>query len=187
MGRLLFACFALTAQAASIREINFENFSYPFVSHKYFSVPSRLRWMPLNTSGRAALRDGSYTFPCGDPPCYLLTFEQVAFGKITDMGEVAMVTVVFHTGGTANWEYMYVLAMRAGKPQVVAWMEAGSRAYMGLRRVSTDRGDLVLEVNDPDKRVGDCCSTGSITFHYRWQQGVFRQIGKPVRADDPQQ
>jgi len=187
MGRLLLALLVLAfcAPAASIREVDFNNFSYPFVSHKYFSVPSRLRWMPMAAGGRVALHDGRYTLPCDDPSCYLLTFEQVTFGKITGVGEVAIATVVFHTGGTANWEYMYVVAIRAGKPQVAAWAEAGSRADMGLRRVSTDHGDLLLEVNDPGKREGDCCSTGSITFRYRWQQGAFRQIDKPVRADDP--
>jgi hypothetical protein len=58
---------------------------------------------------------------------------------------------------------------------------------MGLRRAEVDHGDLVLIVNDPDKREADCCSTGSITYRYRWHDGAFYQIGAPVRADDPQQ
>jgi hypothetical protein len=57
---------------------------------------------------------------------------------------------------------------------------------MGLRRASVDLGDLVLLVNDPERRQGDCCSTGTITYRYRWHDGSFHQVGSPVRADDPQ-
>ncbi len=56
---------------------------------------------------------------------------------------------------------------------------------MGLRQFAIDSGDLVLIVEDPDKRMGDCCSTGTITYRYRWGAGSFHQIGKPVLADDP--
>ncbi len=79
-----------------------------------------------------------------------------------------------------------MLTIRSGKPQVVAWLEAGSRADMGLRHASVDSGNLVLELNDPNKRMGDCCSSGTLTYRYRWTNGAFRQIGRPVAADDPQ-
>lgn len=187
--KLFLSLFTLAnlAAGASIRDVDFKNFAYPFIQHKYVSVPDHLRWMSIAVTGRVPLREGSYTFPCDDPPCYLLTFDQVVFGEIAGMGEVAMVTTVFHTGGTANWEYLYLVATRNGKPQVLAWLEAGSRADMGLRRASADRGDLVLVVNDPHKRQGDCCSSGTLTYRYRWANGAFHQLGKPVSADDPPQ
>jgi hypothetical protein len=188
--KILVAVFVLAgvARAASIRDTDFKNFTYPFSKSEFVSVPSRPRWMSIAETGRVSLHEGRYAFPCDDPPCYLITFNRAEFGEIAGMdGEVAIVTVVFHTGGTANWEYLYVVGIRSGKPQVLAWMEAGSRADMGLRRAFADRGDLVLEVNDPDKRLGDCCSTGTVTYHYRWANGSFHEIGKPVRADDPTQ
>ncbi len=70
---------------------------------------------------------------------------------------------------------------------LVAWLEAGSRADMGLRSFKIAQGDLTLILNDPDKRVGDCCSTGTITYRYRWINGSFHQIGRPVLAADPRQ
>ncbi len=187
MGRLLLAVLALifSARGASIRNVDFKNFSYAFLHTKFVSVPSRPRWMPLVGTTRVPLHDGRYTFACDDPPCYLITFGQVVFGKLDDLGEVAIPTTVFHTGGTANWEYLYVVAMRSGRPKAIAWLKAGSRADMGLRRAAIDRGDLVLVFNDPDKREGDCCSNGSITLRYRWINGSFHQIGRPIRANDP--
>ncbi len=87
-------------------------------------MPSRPRWMSIAETGRVSLHEGRYAFPCDDPPCYLITFNRAEFGEIAGMdGEVAIVTVVFHTGGTANWEYLYVVGIRSGKPQVLAWME----------------------------------------------------------------
>jgi len=187
MGPWLLALLALTpvARGASIRDVDFKYFSFPFAKSRFDSVPGRPRWMPIAAPDRVPLHDGHYSFACADPPCDLITFDQATFGEITGLvGEVALVTTVFHTGGTANWKYLYVVTLRAGKPKVLAWMEAGSRADMGLRSAATDHGDLVLVFNDPDKREGDCCSTGSLTYRYRWVQGAFRQIRKPVTADN---
>jgi hypothetical protein len=189
MTRLLFTTLALAfiATGASIRDVDFKNFVYPFTTIDLPSVPSQLRWMPLSASSRVALRGGRYKARCDEPPCFLLSLDRVEFGDIDGLaGTTALVMVTFHTGGTATWQYLYVIALRAGKPQVIAWLETGSRADMGVRRASVDHGDLVLVVNDPAKREGDCCSTGSITLRYRWQDGSFRQIGAPVRKDDSQ-
>jgi hypothetical protein len=190
MKHLLLAIVALAniAPGASIRDVDFKNFAYPFLQRKYVSVPSRLRWMPLLGANRIAMHDGQHRFPCVEPPCELLTLDRVDFGNISGVsGTTAIVTAVYHTGGTANWQYLYVIRLRAGKPQAMAWLEAESRSSNGLRSLMIDRGDLVLVVNDPDKRQGDCCSTGSITYRYRWSNDSFHQVGKPIRADDPQQ
>lgn len=184
---LLFV-FGYLVHAASVRDIDFKNFSYPFVEHRFVSVPSRLQWLPVAQSGRVELVDGRRDIPCDDDPkCRLLTFDDVVFGDIHGLGHVALATTIFHTGGTANWEYLYVVGIRAGQPKVLAWLEAGSRADMGLRSASATGGDLVLVVNDPNKRIGDCCSTGTITLRYRWQNGAFRQVGQPVKTGDPPQ
>jgi hypothetical protein len=188
MKRLSLVVFALTGlvRGASIRDVDFKNFSYPFIQRKFVSVPNELRWLPLAKATYVTLHDGRYSFPCDDPTCELITFDSAIFGELEGLGEAAIATVVFHTGGTANWEYLYVVAVRSGRPRVLAWLEAGSRADLGLRSASVNQGDLVLVVNDPDKREGDCCSTGSITHRYRWQHGFFVQTTEPVRKDDAQ-
>jgi hypothetical protein len=188
MNRLLLGLLVLTnITGASIRDFDFRNFAYPFVESEFVSVPDHLRWMALTGTSVISLRDGRYTFPCEDSPCPLLTLDKPAFGNINGLPDTsALVSVTYHTGGTATWRYLYVFALRSGKPHAIAWLEAGSRARMGLRSAAVDGGALVLIVEDPDKRMGDCCSTGTITYRYRWLNGSFQRIGTPLRADDPQ-
>lgn len=176
-------------RGASIRDVDFKNFAYPFPHRNFIPVPDKLLWMTLAGAKVVLLRDGRYTFACDADPsgCPTLTWDQVDFVHINRLPETsAIVTIGYHTGGTAQWQYLYVVGLRSGKPTVIAWLQTGSRAYKGLRKVSINRGDLVLIVNDPEKRVGDCCSTGSITYRYRWTKGSFYQIGAPIFADDPQ-
>jgi hypothetical protein len=189
--KILLAVFVLVniARGASIGDVDFKNFAYPFFHRKYVSVPSRLRWMPHTGAILIAPQSGKYTFPCDIDlsGCPWLSVDQIDFGNIGGIpGTSAVVRTEYFTGGTAHWEYLYVIALRSGRPKVMAWLETGSRAYMGLRSFTIDHGDLVLIVNDPDKRMGDCCSTGTITHRYRWRDGSFHQIGEPILADDPQ-
>ncbi len=128
MKRLSLAVFALTSlvRGASIRDVDFKNLSYSFIQREFVSVPNKLRWLPLAKAGHVTLNDGRYSFPCDDPTCELITFDSAIFGKLGGLGEAAIATIVFHTGGTANWEYLYVVAIRSGRPRVIAWLEAGS-------------------------------------------------------------
>jgi hypothetical protein len=186
--RVVVALFmlAVASRAGSIRDVDFKNFVYPFTKNKFLSVPSRLRWLPLHRADFITTQNGQHTFPCDEPPCRMLTVDDVNFGEIRGIPQTSgIVTTTFHTGGTATWQYLYVITLSSEKPKVVTWLETGSRGYMGLRRLAFDRGDLVLIVNDPDKRQGDCCSTGTITYRYRWAGGSFHNIGPPTRKDDP--
>ena len=182
----LFAFRIIALGAPSIRDVDFKNFGYPFIRDELDSVPVKLRWMAGAGAKVVSLSDGRYRFPCDDSPCPLLTMDQIDFVKINGLPETsALVVATYHTGGTATWQYIYVITLRSGKPVVTSWLETGSRAYMGLRHAKADRGDLVLTVNDPEKRMGDCCSSGAITYRYRWDGDSFRQIGAPVLEDDP--
>jgi hypothetical protein len=182
----LFALQSIVLGASSIRDVDFKNFAYPFIREELASVPVKLRWMPPAGGKLISLRDGRYSFPCDDAPCPLLTLAQTDFVNINGLPETsALVVITYHTGGTATWQYLYVMSVRARKPVVVAWLETGSRAYMGLRHATIDRGDLLLTVDDPEKRTADCCSSGTITYRYRWDVGAFQQIGAPVLEDDP--
>ncbi len=184
---LAILALASVGRGASIHNVDFRNFAYPFIQSQFVSVPDHLRWMPHTRSSVIATHNGQHTFRCNEPACQLLTVDHVVFGTLSGLPlTTAIVTTTFHTGGTANWQYVYIVGLRAGMPYVAAWLEAGSRADMGLRSASVRRGDLVLTVNDPNKREGDCCSTRSITYRYRWFHGAFHQIGSPVLADDSQ-
>jgi hypothetical protein len=176
---LAFAGLVLSAPR-SVREADFNNFDYIFVRDELAAVPTKLTW--LRPEGNVIpIRDGRYRFSCEDSPCPLLTVDHTVFGDIAGLSQTAaLVVMTYHTSGTATWQYVYVVSMLSGAPRVIAWLETGSRAYMGLSQVSTSQGDLVLTVYDPEKRVGDCCSSGTITYRYRWNGSSFEQAGQAV-------
>jgi hypothetical protein len=138
--------------------------------------------------GLAQLHDGRYTVPCEyEGSCPLLTLDSVAFGSIDGLPKTtALVVLTYHSGGTATWQYIYVISLKDGKPEVVTWIETRSRADAGLRSVQADHGNLLLVVNDPEKRFGDCCSTGSIAHRYKWNRDSFVEAVVPIKTDDPQ-
>jgi hypothetical protein len=106
------------------------------------------------------------------------------FGDIAGLsGTAALVVMTYHSGGTATWQYVYVVSTLLETPRVVAWLETGSRAYMGLSQVSTNQGNLVVTVYDPDKAVAACCSSGTITYRYRWNGSSFAPVGQPVFSE----
>jgi uncharacterized protein YecT (DUF1311 family) len=187
---LIFICFAVVSGAApqSIRDVDWKNFSYPLI--EYDGVPGEVRWLALTTKEPASLVNGRYVVPhnCGGDIsfCPLVTFDFVNYGAVKGIqSTVAAVVLTYHTGGTANWQYVYVFALESGKPRLLAWLRTGSRAAQGLRDVSFTGGDLVLVVNDPDKQQGACCSAGSITTRHRWVAGSFSVIVQPVYKTDP--
>jgi len=187
---LILICCAVVSRAAplSIRDVDWKNFSYPLLETD--AVPGEVRWMATGTRETASLIDGRYVVPgcsSGDIRfCPLVTFDSVSYGALTGIrSTVAAVVLAYHSGGTAHWQYVYVFAIESSKPRLLAWLRTGSRAHQGLRHVSITGGDLVLVINDPDKRQGDCCSAGSIITRNRWVEGSFSAIGQPVYKTDP--
>ena len=187
---VILICFAVVSGAPtqSIRDVDWKNFSYPLMEAD--GVPGEVRWMAPSTKEPAALINGRYVVPdnCSDNirSCPLVTFDSVNYGALNGIkSTVAAVVLTYHSGGTANWQYVYVLALESSKPRLLAWLRTGSRAAQGLREVSITGGDLILVVNDPDKQQGDCCSAGSITTRYRWVGGSFSAIGQAVHKTDP--
>lgn len=187
---LILICCAVVSGAAprSIRDVDWKNFSYPLPATD--GVGPEVRWMEPRTEESALLVNGRYVVPddCTDDirSCPLFTFDSVKFGVLTGIkSTVAAVVLTYHSGGTANWQYVYLFALESSRPRLLGWLETGSRAYQGLREASITGGDLVLVVNDPDKRQGDCCSAGSIITRYRRVGGSFSTIGQPVYKTDP--
>jgi hypothetical protein len=167
----------------SVREVDFNNFDYIFARDELAAVPTKLTWLPPKGSV-IPIRDGRYRFSCEDSPCPLLTVDYTVFGDIAGLSQTAaLVVMTYHSGGTASWQYVYVVSMLSETPRVVACLETGARAYMGLSRLSTNQGNLVVTVNDPEKRVGDCCSSGTITYRYRRNGSSFERLGQPVFSE----
>lgn|SRR5579871_402202 len=187
---LILICCAVASGAAagSIRDIDWKNVSYPLLETD--GVPGDLRWMELRAKPSVSLTNGRYVMPdnCGDDKrfCPSLTFDSVNYGALTGIDSaVAAVVLTYHTGGTAHWQYVYLLTLDSGKPRLLAWLRTGSRASQGLRGLSITAGNLVLVVNDPEKSQGDCCSAGTITTRYRWSGSSFAAVGQPIHKNDP--
>src|SRR5258708_5631972 len=136
---ILICCAVISgATAQSIRDVDWKNFSYPLL--ETHGVPGEVRWMALTAKEPASLINGRYVVPdcSGDIRfCPLLTFDSVNYGALTGIkSTVAAIVLTYHSGGTANWQYVYVFALESSKPRLLAWLRTGSRAAQGLREVS---------------------------------------------------
>lgn len=178
---ILVCCVVMSAAAPrSIRDVDWRNFSYPLIETG--GVPGEVHWMAPATEESVSLINGRYVVPddCRDDKrfCPSLTFDSVSYGVLSGVKSSAAVVVLsYHTGGTANWQYVYILTLESHKPRLMAWLRTGSKADRGLRGVSITAGDVLLAVNDPEKRQGDCCSAGSIITRYRWSGSSFSAVG----------
>lgn len=163
-----------------IHQVDFRNFSYPLDGG--YGVPSSWRWMkiPVNGGMRIQLVNGESKPTDPDEPASRphLSWRSVVYGQLTKntLEQDAVVDLLYDSGGTANWHYLYIYRLKDGEPELMAWLESGSRAYGGLVKVDVRDHLLVLDFDDPSKREGDCCSDGYIRVSYRWQNGRFVEV-----------
>jgi len=102
----------------------------------------------------------------------------VTYGDLDGDGrEEAAVDLLYGTGGTANWHYLYVYALDGRQPKLLAVLESGSRADGGFMRVKVQKQSLILDFADSELGVGICCSEGYIRVHYLWIRGKFIEAG----------
>jgi hypothetical protein len=90
-----------------------------------------------------------------------------------------MIVIQYHTGGSANWSYIYAYSLKSDKPRLLGWMQSGDRAASGLRALMISNGQFTLDVNDLSERRADCCSAGFVRTTYEWRGGKFVLQGPP--------
>jgi hypothetical protein len=185
-------CLSVQSIAAqrSIRQVNFKNFSYPLKD--YLLGHGELKWLSTQVAGGPRLRtiqlkggenlqkepigkigDGGYYEVSG------FTLQQVKYADLTGDGkEDAIVVLLYQSGGTQTTNYIYIYSLENGKPRLLAYCHTGSRAYLGLYKVYGEHGNLVVELLDPRKREGDCCSSGFVRTRCRWDGGRFVAVGR---------
>jgi hypothetical protein len=151
-------------------------------------VPDQWHWIRSSPQMRIAVVNGQHAFTddgnSDGGPIPMIFFESVTYGSLaSDGSEVAAVELNYSTGGTANWDFLYVYKLERGAPKLCGWLESGSRAYGGLIRVLIKDGLLVLDFNDATRSAGDCCSDGYIRVKYRWRRGAFVETGSRERGD----
>ena len=169
-------------QTQNIRHIDFKNLSYKWI--RPYGSPEKLEWLPITESADVRLVNGQWRempeSTDDSPPRFSgLTLESVQFGYVTGTGaEDAVVILRYDSGGTRFWEYVYVYAIQGGRLVLLSYFHAGDRAQLGLYRAYAKGGVLVTELFDPQKRMGDCCSSGFVRTRYRWRQGKFEEVGR---------
>lgn len=170
-------------QVTTIRQIDFDNFSYSW-SDPSENMPETWRWLTSTPNSRFTTVQGIHHFYSAGQDedehrfAPLISVDWVTYGDLDGDGvEEAVVALNYSTGGTANWDYLYVYRLENARANLIARMRTGSRGYGGLVRVLVREGLLIADFADPERRVGDCCSKGYIRVRYRWQDGAFVEEG----------
>ncbi|MFN7919228.1 MAG: hypothetical protein U0Q16_03975 [Bryobacteraceae bacterium] len=109
--------------------------------------------------------------PLGDDEPYpLAELRWVHFGDVTGHGKPeALVAIDASGGGTQFWGSLYVFSCVRGNLRLLSWFTTGDRSDRGLINAFPERGNLVIELNDPDRATADCCSDGVLRQRCRWR------------------
>jgi len=193
---VLLAATALSGGApkgTGIRNTDFKNFSFPWENNMRkppsYDV-SPWQWLIQLPQSRIHLVNGVHHFY--EPNESQLERERAprvsvqgaAYGDLDQDGiEQAAVHLNYSSGGTQNWDYLYVYESVDGRARLMGILKSGERGYGGLYRTAIQNGLLVLDFADRDRRVGDCCSEGYIRVRYRWKNGAFLEEGPRERGD----
>jgi hypothetical protein len=174
----------------TVRPIDFDNFSYAWSDEDPpDDVHQPWHWLTSAPAQHFRAVNGVHHFYMGNQDNFnrehspLVSVESVTYGDLDGDGvEEAVVALNYSTGGTANWDYLYVYKLENGQPHLLARMQTGSRGYGGLVRVFVRNQLLIVDFADPERRVGDCCSEGYVRVSYRWQDRGFVEDGERERG-----
>jgi hypothetical protein len=176
----------------TIRDVDFKNFTFSWDRNTGWA--SELTWLDPSVEADVRLVNGRWRMPDEEPPLEHkpprpfagLVLEQIRYEHVTpDQREQAIVVLRLDSGGTQYSYYVFVYALRSRKPVLLAWFHSGDRSYFGLSRVYVRGGELVVELFDPEKRIGDCCSEGIVRRTYCWKEDRFVEVGSPVFEKAP--
>jgi hypothetical protein len=189
-----------SSNGTSSSQIDFENFTYPWgktmedgPAADYTNIAARpYVWLnPLPQQSIRVTKGAHHFHVSGEDPADrshdpLVSADEVVYGDLDSDGvEDAAVHLNYSSGGTANWDFLYVYKLTDGHPMLLGLLGAGSRAYGGLGRVAISGGFLTLDFNDPDRRHGDCCSDGYVRVRFRWRNDHFVEEGPRQRGNWP--
>ena len=72
------------------------------------------------------------------------------------------------TGGSAIPALAYIYTISGQQPKLLWSFSTGDRADGGFRRAYAQQGNLVVELNSPVGKKGDCCPTRFTRTRYQW-------------------
>jgi hypothetical protein len=148
---------ATSGSAGDIHAVDFRNFTYPALCAQGTGLADGV-----------PVRDGEYARTQGEEPFDFRVFA-VSFGDLTGDGrDEAAVAASCNTGGTGQFSEGMVFAMRDGRPELIARVEGGDRAYGGIAGLAIERGQLVVERYATDDDGPACCPRYIDTTRLRW-------------------
>jgi len=164
---LVLAPTTQSSSLRSIRDVDFNNFTYPNIGAK-----------------------GTFTVKDGREPNVeeSRSVIDVIYGDVTADGTAdAMVVQSQNIRGSAIPYFVYVFTMNGAKPKLLWSFATGDRAQGGLRRLFAHSGNLVVELYGSKAYVGmpdydasaDCaaCATHYTRSRYAWRNGHFQRVG----------
>ncbi len=168
-----------TLTTAPIGNLDFKNFTFPFprgwqdVDSKEFTLENGKRPISSERVGMA----------------YVTTKYGDANGDGVDE---AFVIVRIETGGGGVPQIVYVYSLKDEKPELIWHFRSGDRADGGLKNITAENKEIVIELYGQDRYIlgevetmridGDeeqlCCPTHFTRSHYRWNGSNFTMQGK---------
>ncbi len=167
-----------------IEKIDFKNFTYAW------------------TKDFATENEKTFTLENGEIPFDREGQMGVSLGKIEyadvagDGANEATLIISLQTGGTAVPNVVYVYTVENENPKLLWSFDTGDRAQGGLKRVYSEKGELVVETfgdskfeNDkwdfkfPEKFAGYCCPTAYTKIRFKWNGENFAATSKPKLFD----
>ncbi|HZS10348.1 MAG TPA: hypothetical protein VFD58_36300 [Blastocatellia bacterium] len=152
---------------SAIRKVDFDNFTYPY--GEFASRGSR----------KFTLHDGEFCAESSNRELILKTMcpslGSVGYGDVTGDGEEeALIYMAFISGGSAMPGQIYIYGLNKGKTKLLWAFATGDRADGGFRRLYSDSGGLVVELNSLDERKCDGCQPTLYTrTRYKWDGRKF--------------
>lgn len=158
--------------------IKFPNFEYPRVKSPYDEDATRI---PAHFKLAKGVRE-----PGKNHEGELMTLEEIKYADVTRDGrEEAIVTLLWQSGGTMQLDMVYIWSLKGRGPALLRSFATGDRGDGGLHDIYGKDGDLVVELNDPESMMGNCCSRKFIRTRYRWDGAKFVPQGKPETLPNP--
>lgn len=156
--------------ATTIQSIDFKNFTYPW---------PRDLLDPSNPKRTFRLTNGELPetrTPEGRVDGMGVFFKDVNYGDVTGDGiNEAIVSLSVLTGGSAIPHIIYVYTLKNKQPKLLWCFATGDRADGGFRRAYAQRVNLIVELNSPIGKQGDCCPTRFTRTQYQWVEKRFRK------------
>ena len=168
----------------AITKVDFKNFVYLWDVSRV-AVPSVWEWLSGKPASNLRVAEGRHDFDISERLAgpYLMV-HSVMYGDLDNDGRPeATVNLLYGTGGTANWHYLYVFKLVNGLPTLLARLRSGSRADGGLLKVQIAENSLILDFANSNRATADCCSDGFVRVTYRWQSGRFVEVGTRIFGD----